>query len=97
MNKNYEKYFNQQAIDLARWSLAELYFGNRIKASKLNKIANKMEEKYRRERNILSNADYYEKKGFGKFAERPFFTSEEPVVEGIVRGYTKEELPHLLN
>jgi len=43
----YDMYANREALELAQWALEEFQNGDRVKASKMKKIADKMEDKYR--------------------------------------------------
>jgi len=43
----YTSYASEAALDLAHWALNEFNNGNRVKASKLKRIADKMEDKKR--------------------------------------------------
>lgn len=43
----YEGYFNNKSVELFRWATDELSSGNRTKASKIKKVADGMEYKYR--------------------------------------------------
>lgn len=44
----YDSYYNPEALQLAKWSIFELYCGNRTKASKIKLVADKMEYLYRK-------------------------------------------------
>lgn len=50
--EGYTKYANDKARKLGKWSLEE---NNRIKASKLKRIADKMEDKYRKTKEFKRN------------------------------------------
>lgn len=43
----YQAYASEAALELAHWALNEFNNGNRVKASKLKRIADKMEDKKR--------------------------------------------------
>lgn len=52
--EGYTKYANKEALELARWAHEE---NNRIKASKLKRIADKMEDKYRNTKEFQRDID----------------------------------------
>jgi hypothetical protein len=61
-------YANDNALEVAKWALEEFDAENRIKASKLKRVADKMEDKYRdtREYKTLVQATKINKKmGYG--------------------------------
>ena len=103
--KNYSAYFNEEAKELAKWSIAELEFGNRLKATRLDDVANKMEDKYRKKRGIPKDKNsYIDRNSIGIHATPVFFRpippgsnkSSKEYKNTLVKQYVEDNLPHLL-